>query len=69
MTSTSFVHFALSSQYKTIVMATWKYLSGGTMGSKMAKQVLRTRKFGFKDCNDCFHATHINLLVKVWEFL
>ena len=50
-------------------MATWKYLSGGTMGSKMAKQVLRTRKFGFKDFNDCFHATHINLLVKVWEFL
>jgi len=50
-------------------MDTWKYLGGGAMGSKMAKQVLRTRKFGFKDCNDCFYATHINLLVKVWEFL
>ena len=50
-------------------MDTWKYLDGRAMGSKMAKQVLRTRKFGFKDCNDCFYATHINLLVKVWEFL
>ena len=69
MTSTSFEHFPLSSWYKNIVMDTWKYLGGGAMGSKMAKQVLRTRKFGFKDCNDCFHATHINLLVKVWEFL